>query len=250
MATMSIEQQRAFARDQGAVGANAHLLARHGSKFLVRRAHNLPLEVEGDRYVYLVVSGGLFLESQLADGRRLIVNTYYPGDFVVPDPTVRLPKERLVVMKSGEVVRVRRRVFDTALDDAADLARQFRRALQLRSMREEVHAVVLGRLNGDERMASYLIEAGRQYGTDVDGCVDIELPMLRSEMADYLALNSDTLSRLVTRLKSERIVRFIGRHRAVVEDWSQLVARTPIADLLLAAYPEAARQVQDAASER
>lgn len=227
-----------------------HLLARHGAKFPVRRAHHLPLEADGDRCVYFVASGGLFLESQLADGRRLIVNTYYPGDFVVPDPNVRLPQERLVVMKAGEVVRVRRRAFDAALDDTPDLAGAFRRALQLRSMREDVHAMVLGRLNGDERMASYLIEAGRQFGTETEGGLDIELPMLRSEMADYLALNSDTLSRLVTRLKSDRVARFIGRHRAVVQDWPQLLARTPIADILLEAYPQVVRSAFEAGGGR
>lgn len=236
--TSLVEQDRNAPKASDQTNSSADLLARHGSRFLIRRGHQLALEAEQERYVYLVTSGALFLQSEIADGRRLIVNTYYRGDFVAPDAKVHLPQERLMVMKAGEVVRVKRRTFDNLVDTSTELGRHYRRALQLRALREEVHTVVIGRLNGDERMASFLIEAGRVFGSEVSGAVDIELPMLRSEMADYLALNSDTLSRLVTRLKTERIVTFIGRHRAIVDNWPQLLARTPIADILLQAYPQ------------
>lgn len=241
IATSLDEEDRSRARDADPVPATADVLARKGAKFAIRRGHQLALEVDQERCVYFVVSGALYLQSEIADGRRLIVNTYYRGDFVAPDASAHLPQERLVVMKGGEVVRVKRRAFDASVDNLPDLSKYYRQMLQLRALREEVHAVILGRLTGDERMASYLIEAGRVFGADVKGAVDIELPMLRSEMADYLALNSDTLSRLVTRLKSERIVTFIGRHRAIVENWESLLARSPIADILLQAYPQSGR---------
>ena len=66
--------------------------------------------------------------------------------------------------------------------------------------------------------------------------VAFELPLSRTEIADYLALNADTLSRIMSRLKGRGLVARTGRDRALVADWDGLCAMSPLAGALAAAH--------------
>ncbi len=60
-----------------------------------------------------------------------------------------------------------------------------------------------------------------------------ELPFNRKDIADYLGLNPDTLSRIMSRLKAAGLIGHSERNRAVVRDFPALAARTPAAQSLV-----------------
>jgi CRP-like cAMP-binding protein len=59
------------------------------------------------------------------------------------------------------------------------------------------------------------------------------LPLSGDEVADFLALNSDTLSRFLTRMKTDGLVTFLGHRRVVIAGRDALLRRCPIADVLV-----------------
>ena len=77
--------------------------------------------------------------------------------------------------------------------------------------------------------------AGTRTGSQVpSGAVGFEMPLNRTDMADYLGLNADTLSRTMSRLRASGVISHPERHRVVVRDFAALAALTPAARALMA----------------
>lgn len=79
--------------------------------------------------------------------------------------------------------------------------------LALRGLvRAQEHLLVLGRQNAPERVAAFLLDMfERQCGLE-----RFELPMSRTDIADYLGLSLETVSRVFTRLRGQGIMRLVS----------------------------------------
>ncbi len=212
------------------------ILAAHGCRFRVRRGQRLPARHEDMETIYLVRTGLMVLQSHLTVQRRLILGICYPGEIVSSRFMAALPDLALKVARAGEVTRLRQDVFDSAIATHGWLALEFMRQMRVRANRAEAHNVIVSRLTSEERVASFLIEAGLMLGKHLARGIDIELPLPRDDIADYLALNPDTLSRILSRLRSEGLITRLGRGRAIVHDWAALEQRSPICAALQSAY--------------
>lgn len=161
-----------------------------------------PIYDEGDAAdcVYKVVSGAVRCLRLLADGRRQITEFYLPGDvFGVELGTTRHSATEAL----GEtVLLVARR--STLTDDQGE--RLWR--LSLRDLhRAQEHVLTLGRRSASERIARLLVELSER----LDARRELELPMSRLDMADYLGLTIETVSRTLTQLQAEGMIGLSGR---------------------------------------
>lgn len=95
--------------------------------------------------------------------------------------------------------------------------------------RSAVHLVLLGRLDGMERVCGFLADLARRTGRHRDGRLQVSLPMSREDIADYLGLNTDTVSRLFTRIKKAELARFLSVSEYEVPSLERLEERAPIA---------------------
>jgi CRP/FNR family nitrogen fixation transcriptional regulator len=76
--------------------------------------------------------------------------------------------------------------------------------LAVRSLsRTQNHLMVLGRRNANERMAALLLDLNERQG----GGAVVHLPMQRNDIADYLGITFETVSRILRCLKDQRIVK-------------------------------------------
>jgi CRP/FNR family transcriptional regulator, nitrogen fixation regulation protein len=69
--------------------------------------------------------------------------------------------------------------------------------------RAQEHLLVLGRQNAAERMAAFIIDVAERQGSDEV----VLLPMSRADIADYLGLTFETVSRILRKLKDQQIIR-------------------------------------------
>jgi CRP/FNR family nitrogen fixation transcriptional regulator len=85
-------------------------------------------------------------------------------------------------------------------------------------VRAQEHLLVLGRQNAIERIAAFLTEMSERQG----GLRQVELPMSRMDIADYLGLTIETVSRVFSRLKQKGIIRLPSLRRIEIVKWQTL----------------------------
>jgi CRP/FNR family transcriptional regulator len=77
--------------------------------------------------------------------------------------------------------------------------------------------VLLARKNAEERVASFLLSLVRRMGRSSQSpCIAVELPMTRLDMADYLGLTIETVSRVFTRLAKRGYIATAARHEVTI----------------------------------
>lgn len=170
-----------------------------------------PLFHQGDRagQVYTLVAGSLRLYRLMADGRRQITGFNLPGDFI----GMALGTDHEMTAEALEPARLwafERSRFEDYVNRNAVLKDSL-----LDSARHELAAaqqqfIVLGRKTAMERVASFLLDLHQRYerivGHDV---AHMALPMSRADIADYLGLTKETVSRVLSQLRNRRLVRLV-----------------------------------------
>ncbi len=196
------------------------------------RRKQISLGASAPGCVYVVESGCLTLDVVLSDERRQVLLILYPGEMVSREVVPPLHQACLTAILPSVVSRmhlynpVDRPVSGDQTPDgyACAIARLMARC--------SLHAVMIGRLTGEERLAALLVEMALFLGTATAGGYTFELPLTRDDMADYLALNPDTLSRMISRLKARHLISLPTRHRVIIKDFAALLAATPLAEAL------------------
>lgn len=188
MQTQSISSERAFVANQDSIeigGANFR-----GVRMRFERNEEIFGEDEPAEYVYRVVSGAVRTMRFSADGRRQILGFHLAGDVF----GLELGEAHTLsaeAVGACDLVMVRRSAIDKAAQDDACVTRALLKLIgeQLAEMRE--HALVLGRKGAGERVAAFLLQlAGRFVAKR-----ELDLPMSRADIADYLGLTIETVSR-------------------------------------------------------
>lgn len=162
-------------------------------------------EGEPAQHIYRVVSGAVRAFRVLSDGRRQIVDFYLPGEvFGVELGAVR--RETAEAVSDAVLVAARRPALGAEAQDPHSARRLWRLAFnQLR--RSEDHALTLGRRSAVERVASFLVDLATRIGHDGE----LEAPMSRQDMADYLGLTIETVSRTLSQLQTSGAISVCGR---------------------------------------
>jgi len=174
-------------------------------------------ESESADFVYKVVSGAARGFRILSDGRRQITGFHLPGD-VFGLETGSEHRSSAEAIVESEIVLVRRTAVDRLADASVGAARQLwaLTAGDLDRLRD--HMMLLGRKSAAERVASFLLEmavrAPAERGT--------ELPMSRSDIADYLGLTIETVSRTLTQLERDHAISIPSARHIVLNDRAAL----------------------------
>ena len=173
-------------------------------------------EEEPAEYLYQVISGAVRTYRMLDDGRRQIGGFYLPGDiFGVEAGDMHLSSAEAICDVQIRVVK-RSSVMARA-EHEKDLAKQLWTLTVRELQRVQEHSLVLIK-SAEERVAGFLLEMA---GRNSNGAA-IELPMSRQDIADYLGLTIETVSRTFTQLvQSGTIVletsrRILFRNRAAL----------------------------------
>jgi CRP-like cAMP-binding protein len=165
---------------------------------------------------YRVVSGAAKRCATQPDGRRQIVSLLLPGDFFgfIPCGDSDLTVEALV--EGTVIARYPRRHVEALADINPAVARLIREMAFAAISRLEAQLLIVGRVTALEKVAAFLLEMGDRLP---DGATDrIALPISRCDIADFLAVSVETVSRSLSGLKHRGLIRFTGtRHVNIVD---------------------------------
>lgn len=209
----------------------AGLFRRKGA--IQRLAHHQPISLQGRDSFLLVLSGVVAIAAAPTAGEEQIVALVFPGDVLATRLAGPLPNSKAYALGQTELVRT------FASDLASEPAQGVMGVDDLLLQQTErlwssaaTQALIISRLPAQERVISLIVRLALRLGRFAGNRVALTLPMSRTDMANYLALNSETLSRTITRIRKLGLVKLTGRREVTITDWAALCAATPLAGTL------------------
>ena len=164
------------------------------------------LYFEGDQvdWLYQVKSGVLRLTRLLEDGRRQVIAFGYPGD-IVGFPSGGLHHTDCEVLVDTQLQPYRRTHLENGEGDP-ELHQQLLQAALREISAMQDHFMMLGRKSAVEKVASFLCVLTNRVGEDLGNYTQVDLPMRRADIADFLGLTTETVSRTLTQMRKSRII--------------------------------------------
>lgn len=191
------------------------------NEFTYKKRSEIYGEKEPAEYVYQVKSGAVRSYKLLSDGRRQIGAFHLVGDIfglenggehrftaeAIVDTTVRL---------------IKRQSLEIVAENDAMVARNLLSMTTSNLQHAEDHMLLLGRKTSLERVAAFLLEMDKR----LTAAGIMALPMSRRDIADYLGLTLETVSRVLSRLHELGTLGFIGntQRQIVLMDRNRLAS--------------------------
>jgi CRP/FNR family transcriptional regulator, anaerobic regulatory protein len=168
--------------------------------------------------------GVLALDAMAAKGKLQVLDFLVAGDAIAASMIIRTPGASLRAITGAALVSFTPSMAGPdvpAHDCWALLFAQCQRQLA----RSYVHKLVIGRLETEARVASFLLAMAQ-------GNLQVWLPMSRTDIANYLVMNCDTLSRTMMRFSSLGLIKRVDRHAVRIIDVDGLRRKSPNVPLL------------------
>lgn len=174
---------------------------------------------EGEKadYIYQVISGSVRTLRSLRDGRRQIDEFHFAGDYfgIEAGDLHRVTAE---AMTHTTVRMVRRGTLSQLASQREGVAQALYQLTVAGLRRSQDHVVMLGRRSARERVVALLADLADRTGADVE----LDVPMSRQDMADYLGLTIETVSRTLTQLQADGVIAIPSSRHIVLRDSAAL----------------------------
>jgi len=173
-----------------------------------RRGQELYRQSDAIDQWYRVVSGLVKEQALLPDGRHQIVNFLLPGDFFGFGPCNQHQFAAEAVVNGTVLVSYPRREIEMLAERDPSVAILIYQLAIATMSRSQARTLTLGRTRAPQKVGAFLLEmAERMAGTHADA---VTLPMSRYDIADYLGLSVEAVSRSLTKLKCRGSIRLMS----------------------------------------
>ncbi|MGO7866857.1 Crp/Fnr family transcriptional regulator [Rhizobium ruizarguesonis] len=168
-----------------------------------------------------IMRGVVKLCKVMPDGRQQIVGLQFAPDFV-GRPFVRESTLSAEAATDAEICVFPRNLLDRMISEAPELQRSLHdQALkELDAAREWM--LTLGRRTAGEKVASLLYLIATHAEPQTATSTDFDLPLSRAEIADFLGMTIETVSRQMTRLRKSGVIRIENFRHIIVPDMDEL----------------------------
>jgi CRP/FNR family transcriptional regulator len=192
------------------------------SKVSLEKGESLFFEGDKSTYVYNVIDGFLRLSRHGQDGRRQVMGFLSTGDYIGHTGLghYKLTAEALSDVK---VCRFKRNDLEKVLESYPQFEKQFHHltAGLLDDMLDLIFTI--GRKNALERVASFLMYQIDRKSISDELPGSLWLPMTRSDIADFLGLTLETVSRSFSKLKKAGVISIEQAHTINILERSRLI---------------------------
>ncbi|WP_420408624.1 Crp/Fnr family transcriptional regulator [Hoeflea sp.] len=200
-------------------------LSKHSTRRTVEPGTELSGESTKTTSYSNIISGVVKLSKMMADGRQQIVGLQFAPDFLgrpfrtensvsaeaATEVQVCSFSKNLIERMISETPELERKLLDQTLNEL-DEARDW--------------MLTLGRKTAGEKVASFLLLIATHAFPDNEGdSIEFDLPMSRVDIADFLGLTMETVSRQLTKLRKDDVIRIVNNRHVIVPDLSGLSER-------------------------
>ena len=182
---------------------------------------NIFIQNDPSTHLFNITEGNVKVYQLLDDGRIQIIGFLYPGDFF---GSYRNNKYNYSAEAIGNLKTCifDQKILDKYLDENPVVAKELLHQTSFELTLAQDRITVLGKLNAGERLARFLLNISEQRKRIGWQNNPISLPMTRQDIADYLGLTIETVSREFSNLKSSNIIKFISSKQLYLKDTNLL----------------------------
>jgi CRP/FNR family transcriptional regulator len=165
-------------------------------------------ESEPARYLFSLTGGVAKIYKMMPDGRRQITGFLFPGDFLglVHNETYAYSAEAVTKV---ELCQFPRTHLEALLDELPHLEHRLLGMASHELAAAQDQLMLLGRKSARERVASFLLMLSAISERQGHPANLFVMPMMRSDVADYLGLTVETVSRVLTQLRSQHLIQLV-----------------------------------------
>lgn len=174
--------------------------------------------------LYAIKSGAFKSAVASEDGDEQIVGFHMPGELVGFDGVDSVHNCTMVSLEHSRVCELPLRDVEILSQKVDGLRHEVYAAMRREISREQAMYLLLARRTAESRLASFLVSMSHRLGSHRSSCNDFNLAMSRHDIANYLGLAAETVSRLISLLQHKGIIT-VDRRRVTILDFLALKER-------------------------
>ena len=182
---------------------------------------NIFLQEEESVNLYNITKGNVKIYRLLNDGRIQIIGFLYPGDFF---GSYKKGKYNYSAESIGDlrVCVFKQSSLDDYLEKNMQLAKELLHMTSHELTLAQDRMMVLGKMKAIERVAKFILNISDQRLRIGWQNNPISMPMTRQDIADYLGLTLETISREFSKLKASNVIKFLSPKQIYISDRDKL----------------------------
>jgi CRP/FNR family transcriptional regulator len=179
-------------------------------------------EGESTAQVFNITNGTVRLSRLLSDGRRVVTGFLFPGDFLglTLDGVNSVTAEAIGEVEACSMDRNR---LNGLFEEIPKLEHRLLEMTVGEVIAGRDHMLLLARKTLRERMASFLVKFENHLREDDEEPATLKLPMARADIADYLGVTVETISRCLAAMAEEGLIQLLSPRRIVLVDRERMV---------------------------
>lgn len=210
---MNLQRAQAADPDQPDAVQIAPFFGLPGVHIAFQRNEEVFGEGEPADYIYQVKSGAVRTVRFSSDGRRQILAFHLPGDIFGLEFGAAHGFSAEAVACT-DIILVRRSELESTAGQNRDAARALLHITQRTLQEAREHALLLARKGASNRVAAFLLQLGQRFVNNQE----LDLPMSRADIGDYLGLTIESVSRAFSDMKQRRTIALPSSRRVVMRD--------------------------------
>ncbi|MEX1034186.1 MAG: helix-turn-helix domain-containing protein [Cellvibrionaceae bacterium] len=185
-----------------------------GNRRMLRRGERLFSQGDSFQSLYVIQSGSAKAYVISEDGNQQITGFHYRGDLLgVDGMEAGMQSYTVEVLETSSICELSFPEFEHLYADLSGLRRQFFTVVAAELAREKQRMLVLGKLYAEQRLAHFILDTAAHLKARGLTSSEFMLPMTRHDIANYLGLAVETISRLLTRFDTADLIRV--QHRQI-----------------------------------
>jgi CRP/FNR family transcriptional regulator len=168
-----------------------------------------------------ILRGVVKLSKMMHDGRQQIVGLQFAPDFI-GRPFARESSLTAEAATETEICAMPKAIIDRIVADNPELEHKLHEQALVELDEARDWMLTLGRKTAQEKVASFLYMIAIHFDPESVDRSDFELPLSRADIADFLGLTIETVSRQLTKLRAEDVILIENNRHVSIPDMDRL----------------------------
>jgi CRP/FNR family transcriptional regulator len=176
-------------------------------------------EADKANHLFQVVEGVVRIQRIIGEGRRVITAFLFAGD-LIGAALQEIYLFTAEAVNECKIRRVSRKSFHDEVARSERLRPEYIALLSQEMAAAHEQMVLLSKKNAEERLCSFVVRLAERSPVKKE---TLSIPMNRQDIADYLGLTIETVSRTISKLAARNILSPVGRHDLKIASYEKLV---------------------------